>query len=196
MQTWTRTVAAVERRPKWDCCNRRLLSLIDDVWKFIFKDNHRSKTRDCDSNNRQLQTTLPHRHRLTEPPSATKKSIINIGLERSLQVWAEQRKAITIEDCLGLTDDVWKFIFKDNHRSKTRDCDSNNRQLQTTLPHRHRLTEPPSATKNERKSFDILSWVEQTINLSDLFIIDFTSVIEFADWFGKKHPELSLSSQK
>ena len=44
------------------------------------------------------------------------------GLERSPQVWAERREAITIEDCLGLSDNGWKFIFKDNYQSKTKDC--------------------------------------------------------------------------
>ena len=63
-------------------------------------------------------------------------------VERSQQVWAERREAITIIDCLGLTDDGWKFIFKDNYQSKTKDCDSNNRRPKTTLPHRHRLTAP------------------------------------------------------
>ena len=72
-------------------------------------------------------------------------------VERSQQVWAERREAITIIDCLGLTDDGWKFIFKDNHRSKTKDCDSNNRWPKTTQPHRHRLTAPAKGKRKKRK---------------------------------------------
>ena len=36
--TWTRTVAAVERWPKWSCCNRRLLALEECSGENLFSD--------------------------------------------------------------------------------------------------------------------------------------------------------------
>ena len=62
LRYWIRPVAAVERRPKWGCCNRRLLALTDDGWKFIFKDNHQTKTKICDSKQQ------PHADKSPEPP--------------------------------------------------------------------------------------------------------------------------------
>jgi len=59
-----RTASAAERWPKWGCCNRRLLALADDGWKFIFKDNHLTKTKICDSKQH------PHADKSSEAPHA------------------------------------------------------------------------------------------------------------------------------
>jgi hypothetical protein len=44
----------------------------------------------------------------------------HLRIERRQKPRAERREAITIADCLGLADDGWKSIFKDNHQTKTK----------------------------------------------------------------------------
>ena len=52
--------------------------------------------------------------------------------------------------------------------------------------------------KIKQKENKSITLAEQTINLSNLFVIDFTSVVEFADWIQKKifrHSGLERSQQ-
>ena len=106
------------------------------------------------------KTSRPKRHRLTESLYPHKKSdcyktvacaiscqIIKpkIGLERSQQVWAVQaermcRKTEGLEDWLRIDA---KLVWADISQTIFQGCTAtlHIRQTQTTLPHRHRLTE-------------------------------------------------------
>ena len=76
----TRTVAAVERWPKWGCCNRRLLALADDGWKFIFKDNHQTKTMICDSKQQTHADKSPETPPTDRASERNKKTRDNLSI--------------------------------------------------------------------------------------------------------------------
>ena len=97
--------------------------------------------------------------RLTLFPSARHGAYSHFGIWTAAEAESRPSKSGTIGDCLGLANDVWKFIFKDNRLTKTNNCDSNTALRRQVCRGATRWTKPLYTKKKKRLKINRFAFV-------------------------------------